>query len=46
MKIMCRWCGGSKHHHKVGNERIIDYYSEHGTVSVIIVRVKIHKIHQ
>ncbi len=46
MKITCRWCGGSKHCHKIGRERITDYDSGFGTDRVTRVRVKIHKHHK
>lgn len=46
MKIICRWCGSSKHCHKIGKEKIIDYDSEHGTDRVTKIRVKIHKHHK
>jgi len=45
MKIMCRWCNGSKQCHIV-SQKITDHHNEHGIDRVTMARVKIHKHHK
>ena len=45
MKIMCKWCMGSKVCHIV-SKKITDYDGEHGTDRVTMAKIKIHKHHK